>query len=87
MQISLGNYNARKPLRDIELQRWRMEMSGHTRIHHIFPLQLQPQLQLQLYGYLLTSISTSISTSTLPLNFNFNFNLSYKYGTPTSPHT
>ena len=39
MQISLGNYNARKPLRDIELQRWRMEMSGHTRIHHIFPLQ------------------------------------------------
>ena len=37
MQISLGNYNARKPLSYIELQQWRMEMSRHTRIHHIFP--------------------------------------------------
>jgi hypothetical protein len=43
MHISLGNYNARKPLSYIELQRWRMEMSGHTHIHHIFPLQPTPQ--------------------------------------------
>lgn len=38
MQISLGNYNARKPLIYIELQRLRKGMSGHTHIHHILPL-------------------------------------------------
>ena len=38
MHISLGNYNACKPLMYIELQRWQKGMSGHTHIHHILPL-------------------------------------------------
>ncbi len=81
--ISLGNYNARKPLSYIELQRWQMEMSGLTQIHHIFPLQPTPQYILPtVWIYINYTLTIHILCNNILLYGNMNgvklYNNSYR---------